>query len=322
MSFLPTAFLSIVNCQLLIVIFSFLAIWFAARLIITTVSSFAHLLHLSSFAVSFFILGLATSLPEFFISTSGVLDRQPEIAAGTLYGATIVIFLFIIPFLSIISGGLSTNHQLKPKTLAFSLFVIFLPFIFGLDGRFERQEAVVMIAAYFMLFYMVEKRQGFLEKVENSSARQKKAEAWDLIKIVFGALILFVAAKALVAQTINLAGVYKISPFLISILILSLGADLPEVALAVLSALKKTKSIAMGDYLGSASANTLIFGALTLVNGQFAFADENYIFTFGIFLTGLSLFWIFARSKRNLSRAEASVLLLIYAVFIEVKLFM
>ncbi len=307
--------------NLIIFLVSLIAIWLAAKLIISTVSSFAHLLRLSSFAVSFFILGLATSLPELFISINAAADNEPEIFAGTLYGATIIIFLFVFPILAIIGKGVGTDHKLAPRILAFCLFVIFLPFIAAIDGVVTREDAVVMILAYLLLFYLIERRQGFIEKIEEGFVKKKRAEIIDLIKIVAAAAILFLASRELVLQTMFIASNLHVAPFLISILILSLGSDIPETALAFFSAWKKTKAIAIGDYLGSAAANTLIFGVLTLIVGPFNLGDTSHFATFTIFFVGLLLFWLFAKSKRNLSRVEGSVLLAVYAVFLAAKIF-
>lgn len=306
--------------NLIIVLISFVAIWLAARLIVATVADLAHLTRLSAFAVSFFILGFGTSLPEFFISVSAALDRQPEIFAGTLLGATIVIFLFVIPLLAILGGGILTDHQLKKNSLIYSLFVIFLPFLSAIDGRLDQKEGLIMIVAYVVLFYVVEMRQGFVEKIEAGLAKKKEAELFDMAKIVGAALVLYFAAQLLVAKTVAISQILNISPFLISIIILGVGTDIPETCVAMISAARRQKTIAMGDYLGSAGANTLILGVLTLMTGNFTFGDPNFLWTFLLFGAGLLLFFIFARSKNNLSRKEGLVLLLIYALFIGAKI--
>ncbi len=305
--------------DIILFIFSFFLIWFAARLIIGTISELSHLLHLSAFAVSFFILGLGTSMPEFFISVSAALDRTPQIFAGTLLGATIVVYLFVIPLLSILGHGIITNHQLKHHTLVYSLFVAFLPFIFALDGRLTREEGVIMILSYVVLFYLIEIKQGFFEKVTMGFPAKKKAELIDLAKIVAGAVILYFAAQILVAKTVQIADLLKVSPFMIGILVLGVGTDLPETTVAIVSAVKKTKAIALGDYLGSCAANTLILGALTLINGSFKFFDPGFFPTFILFSAGMILFYTFCRTKTNLSRTEGLTLLGMYFIFIILK---
>ena len=112
---------------LLTYICSFIAIWLGTGLIVGSVDGLARKLKLSSFAVSFFILGLLTSIPETFVSYNAVANRNPEIFVGTLLGGIIVIFLFIIPVLAILGRGIRINHDLSTKNLLFALAVIAAP---------------------------------------------------------------------------------------------------------------------------------------------------------------------------------------------------
>ena len=72
--------------QLFFYIFSFLLIWFVAGLIVTSVDRLAHKLNLSSFAVSFFLLGILTSVPEISVGINSLIDKKPEIFVGNLIG--------------------------------------------------------------------------------------------------------------------------------------------------------------------------------------------------------------------------------------------
>jgi cation:H+ antiporter len=303
-----------------LVIISFAFIWLASRLIIKTVCDLSHLLKLTPFAISFIVLGFVTSLPEFFISVSATIDHHPEIFAGTLMGASIVIFLFVIPLLSILGNGILIRHELKTKTLVFALFVVFLPFLCALDKQVERKEGIIMVIAWLILFYLIEKRQNFFHKIESEMIKKPQTELTDFAKIIFGAVIIYFSANVLVQNTIQIAGVLNISPFLISILLLALGTDLPETTVAIVSVIKKTKAIAMGDYLGSSAANTLIFGVLTIIHGNFSFNDKSFLWTYLLFAGGLIFFFFFARSRGKLSRVESGVLLLIYVTFIILKI--
>jgi len=55
-------------------------------------------------------------------------------------------------------------------------------------------------------------------------------------------------------------------------LFLSVGTNLLELSITITSIWKKHKEVAFGDYLGSAAANTFLFGVLTLMA---FFGDRN-----------------------------------------------
>ena len=79
---------------------------------------------------------------------------------------------------------------------------------------------------------------------------------------------------------------------------------------------KQKNNIAFGDYLGSAVANTLLFGLLILLNGNFGVTGEKFFVTAGLMIAGLIAFYISASSKRKISRFEGCVLICFYILFL------
>lgn len=307
---------------LLIVLYflCFLLIGKAADWIVGAVVRLSHRLNLSSFGVSFFILGILTSTPEFSIGINSIIDKKPEIFVGNLIGASLVLFVLIIPILAIFGNGISLAHQLNEKNLIFSLFVVFLPVLLVIDGALNRKEALVLILVYLLLFYFLEKKKGLLEKIHDWLTIDKKQTVFDIGKIILGILIILLISKILVELTLYFAQIFKISSFLISLLLLSIGTNLPELSVAVGSIIKKHKEVAFGDYLGSAVANSLLMGVLVLISGSFRIVNNNFSLTSVIFLFSLLLFYLFSRSKRDISRQEGIALFLVYLLFVVLEL--
>ena len=102
-------------------VLSFVAIWFGAGLIISSVEELSKKLNISSFAVSFFVLGILTSIPEASVGINSIIDRDPEIFVGNLIGASLVLFLLVIPILAVAGNGIRLAHQLDGKSLLVSL---------------------------------------------------------------------------------------------------------------------------------------------------------------------------------------------------------
>ncbi len=302
------------------ILISFFFVWFSAKILVKSVSSLSHLIHFSPFALSFFVLGLSTSMPEFFISLSSVLNKHPEIFAGTLLGGSAMIILFIIPFLTLLSGKIQMPSDLSKKNFLFALFVIFLPFLAAFDGKIAPAEGIIMILSYLLLFNFIKKKQNILQKFEAGFQRNKKEEIKNILKILLSILVLYVSSQGIVLNTVFLAERLGFNTFLVSFLLISLGTNLPELSIAVATAFKKQKSIALGDYLGSTSANTLLFGILALLNGNFSFKDKNFAQSALLFFAGLALFFFFSKSKNNISKKEGLILILIYLTFIGLKI--
>ena len=282
----------------------------------TSVDRLAHKLNLSSFAVSFFLLGILTSVPEISVGINSLIDKKPEIFVGNLIGGVAVLFLLIIPILAVFGGGVKLAHQLEGDKLLFALIVILAPSVFALDGKISFGEGLFSLFHYAFLVYIIEKRKGILERIKDNFIDNKNQVINDLVKIIGGVVVVFFVSKFIVDTTIYFSNLFQISPFLISLVIVSIGTNLPEFSLVIRALLLQKKEVAFGDYLGSAAANTLVFGLLVLLNKGDVIVPNNFFQTFIFIAGGLMLFYIFSRSKQDISRVEWLILLLAYGAFL------
>ncbi len=302
--------------SLILYILSFIAIWFGAGIVIKSVDKIAHRLRLSSFAVSFFVLGILTSIPEAAVSINAVIDKRPEVFVGTLLGGIIVIFLFIIPLLAILGKGVKLNHSLDNKSLIGLLAVIAAPGLVVIDHKVTNFEGILLVLAYVVIFYFIQRKHGFLQENNTEILSTKSYSFLDLAKVAAGIGIVFISSRFIVSQTLSFAEILNIPAFYISIIVLSLGANIPEISIAVRAIISGKKDIAFGDYLGSAASNVLLFGIFTLVNDGEVFTFDSFIITFLFIASGLGLFYYFAQSKEEISKKEGFILLGIYVIFV------
>lgn len=295
---------------------SFIILWYSAGIIISIIERFAKRLNLSPFAFSFFVLGILTSIPEFSVGINSILEKTPDIFIGNLIGASLMFFIFIIPLLAIFGGSVKMLHQLSENDMIFALLVVAAPIFLIADNLLTRTEGVFLIIIYGVLFYFIEKKRGLMSLVKDVSQIKDKPVIEDWIYLIVAILVTFLTSRFIVSTTIDIANFLKISPFVISIILLPIGSNLPELSLAIKSILVGRKEIALGDYLGSAAANTLLFGILTLLNGARINVNNYSLRTLIIYLIGLGLFFIFAKSKKEISSYEGKILLLVYLLFV------
>lgn len=306
--------------RLLLFFASFFVIWYASGIIINSVENLAHRLRISSFALSFFVLGILTSIPELSVGLNSIINNRPEIFVGNLLGASLILFIFVIPILAIFGNGVKLVHQLTEKNLIFSLLVVATPVFLIADGLLTRTEGVFLIFIYIILFYFIEKKGGLLKIFEENTLPKKKNLIEISTRLIFAIGVIFFTSNFIVNQTIYFSEYFGVSSFIISLIFLSLGTNFPELSLAIRSVAMGKKDIALGDYLGSAAANTLFFGGLTLLNGKRVTFGNYTIQTLLLTLLGLGVFYAFARSKNDISRKEGLTLLLVYVLFIVTEL--
>lgn len=244
-----------------------------------------------------------------------VLNNTPAVFAGNLLGATIVLFLGIIPLLGIVGNGVTLPSQLNHSQLMITLIVILAPAVLTVDREVTSPEAYIMIGLYLLLGVVFSFKQSWWEKAKTSLKRKTNGTKF-IAKIVVGTIIVLGASHQILNSTLFFAQMYHISPFFLSLLVVSLGTNLPELSIVFRSIAKRKKDIAFADYLGSASANTLLFGALTLAHGSTFHLPNHFLQRFTFILVGLVLFFFFARSKSSLSRKESLVLFGLYCGFL------
>lgn len=290
-------------------IFLCFVLWFGTGLIVSAIDKFARNLRLSTFSLSFFVLGTLTSIPEIAVGVSALTKGTPEVFVGNLLGGIPVIFLLVIPILAIFGNGVKLNHEMTPMTVLLTFAVVAAPAFFVLDHKVNNLEGIIMIILYGGLFFLLEGNKGGILKLT------KRPSSASLVKILIGALLVFGSAHFLLEQTLLIANTLGILPFYVSLIALSLGTNIPELSLAVRSVFLGKKAIALGDYMGSAAVNTALFGIFTLVTPAESFAVNHSFITFGFIVGGLILFYHFYRSKRDISRTEGFILLGMYVLF-------
>jgi cation:H+ antiporter len=295
-------------------------VWFGAGLVVTAIAAMAKSWRVPPFILSFFVLGIFTSLPEITIGAISVINHDPTIFAGNLLGGILVIFLAVIPLLSVVSNGVKMPKSLSFAQIVATLGVVVIPSILVADQKITLIEAVVMIIAYLFLLVFFWFKQSQLTLVAKAKSRKKRLSILDTLRVAAGIVILILGSQQIVNTTLFFADYFAISPFFVSLIVVSLGTNIPEISISLQSVIHKKVEIALADFLGSASANTLLFGFFTLLYGS-SFNLPNHFLQRFIFLTlGLGTFFFFARSKNTISRKEGLVMLGIYSIFILTEL--
>lgn len=291
-------------------------VWLGSGLILSAASTLANSLKISPFILSFFVLGVLTSVPESMIAATAVARSEPELMVGNLLGGSLVLFLLVIPLLAIVSRRIRLPSTLARHELIFALGVVIAPAILILDRQLSLSDAVLMILLYLFLFWVMFRRQALVERLVQLTHSRTSHTGILLAKIIIGLILVYLGSQTIVSVAEFFAQLLQWNKFIVGLLIVAIGTNIPELSLVIRTAVTKKTNIALADYIGSASVNTLIMGIFTLVNGQPILLPNHSLQRIILLATGLVLFYFFARSKRELSRNEGFVLISIYLLFV------
>ncbi len=305
--------------QLIIYILAFVGIWIGAGIALNSVEKLSRSLKLSSFAVSFIILGFFTSVSELSVGINSIVENDPEIYVGNLIGATIVIFMLIIPLLAITGRKIVISKEFGGFSLIMSLVTIAAPVVLSIDGKVDKADSVIAIALFVVLIICIQAKRGLFNKTSSLAKISSVKAGREFLKIIVGLAIIFIASRFVVDQTIYFSELLNVSPFLISLLIIGIGTNIPELSFVVRSIFMRSNQVAFGDYVGSASFNTFIFGFLTFWYGKSVYLTNSYLVSLSFLLVGLVAFYYFSRTKNSISRMEGFALVALYAIFLAVE---
>lgn len=306
--------------QLLIFFGALVAVWIGSGLTVGAVNRFAAHLKISAFALSFTVLGLLTSIPEFSVGLNAVIEDRPDVFIGNLIGASAAIFFFVIPLVAVIGRGVKLNNGFRTPQLGLSLAVVLAPALLSADSKITPAEGAIMLMLYLLLSAVLPTSAGFFSRIRQQARWFLFSRSLvDLTQLIAGVILVFAASRYLVESTIGLAGRFHIPALILSMFALSIGTNIPELALGIRSILVGRKDIAFGDYVGSAAANTLFFGFFVLFTGWTIVLPPLFWMTTVLVAVGYSLFWYLASTHKELSRREGIIMLGLYGAFLAIQ---
>ncbi len=297
--------------KLLVFIFSLFLVIKGATLATKYSVKLAENFHLSKYIIGFIVVAFVSILPETFISINSAIAGVPEFGLGTLFGSNVADLTLVFAILIIYSGhGIKIESKIL-KNIKLYPFFLLLPLVFGLNSHYSRIEGVALIITGALFYYLVFKNDTEVSPaLHNGDGKYK-----NLFFLVFAMILLLAGSYFTVYSATALANLLNISPILIGMLVVSLGATIPELFYSLKSVKRKDDGLAIGDILGTVLADaTIVVGVLAVIN-PFSF-PVKIIYITGVFMLSASLVLLrFMHSGRVISKKEGYMLLAFWAVY-------
>lgn len=291
----------------------------SAQLVVRAALGIAKRAGFTNFTIGFLLLGIVTSTPEMFVALQAALAGIPQLSTGNLLGGSILLLSFVMGSLALIRGRVTLTRGFRWQDMASTCAVIAAPVVILWDGGMSRGEGIFLVGCY-GVHAMLMARDGKDGTAHRTVARWRGK--WHMIGLlVFGVAGLAIASRMMVQSAEAVIATFAIPPVVFGLFILSLGTNLPELALAAGSLRSKGEDVAVGDFLGSAAANTLILGMLGIFSPYQA-SDPARIVPALVLLGSVTLYFLWSFSTgRTLTRREGFGLLAFYAIFVAYELF-
>ncbi|MCH2224419.1 MAG: calcium/sodium antiporter [Crocinitomicaceae bacterium] len=137
----------------------------------------------------------------------------------------------------------------------------------------------------------------------------------DYLMLLLGLLVLIVGGEFLVKGAVGCSAIFKISPLVIGMTVVSFGTSAPELLVSLQSALDGNPGIAIGNVIGSNIANIALVLGLTVLIVPIIAKKESKRIDYPMMVLSSVLFYLFALDNK-IVWWEGAILFVILIAFI------
>ena len=298
------------------------ALYFAGDWVVGGLSRIAKFLGWKEFAVAFFVMALAGTLPNLFLAVIAIINHVPELSLGDVVGGNVVDMTLTVALAAFFSKkGIDARGRTTQVSAIFTFIAAILPLILFLDGRLSRIDGLILLGFFFVyLYWLLSKKERFKKVYNNYSVpigRQFPVFMKDLGKVFAGTIVLLAIAQGIVVSANAFSTDFNVALPLVGILIVGLGNCFPEIYFSIVSARNNQTKMVLGDIMGSIILpGTLVLGLVALISPMeisniSMFATARYFL-----LTAAVFFYVCVRTGQKVTKKEAVVLLSVYIGFL------
>ena len=276
-------------------------------------SGIARKWHVSELVIGLTVVAMGTSLPELMVSLFSSLRGSSDMSVGNIVGSNIFNTLTIIGASALMMPVVIQKGVLYrdiPLSFVFALLLFGLSY----DGNITLLDAIFLLILFcgflYYTYYIGTHGQKTSDEVREDTS------IWKLLfLLLIGIVCLVSGGQLLVNNAADLARLWGVRESVIGLTILAAGTSLPELATSMVAAKKGSAGLAMGNAIGSNVFNVaFVLGTCSAIRPMVV--QDISMVDWAVFIFSNVLLWIFACSKRSLSKLEGLVLVLSYIAYL------
>ncbi|MBU0799530.1 MAG: calcium/sodium antiporter [Alphaproteobacteria bacterium] len=303
--------------DIIFVVVGLVLLFFGGEGLVRGAVAIATRLKISTLLVRLVIVGFGTSVPELLVSVQAALKGTPDIALGNVVGSNIANIMLILGLSAVFGTVMCGTREIKRDMLAvIAASALLAAFSFTHDlGPLAGIVMLGMLTAYLWWCYHSE-RKTQAAAVLREHIEEDLSAGEPLLKSVLytlgGLALLVVGAKLLVDGAVSLATAAGVSQAVIGLTLVAVGTSLPELATAIVSAIRKHSDVVIGNVLGSNLFNVLAILGITGLITPIPFAGRIADIDVWIMLGVAALLAAFVFTMGRLNRATGVAFLAAY----------
>jgi cation:H+ antiporter len=307
--------IALVSCFVLII--------YSATSLIDNGNKIASIYKVSPFLIGILILGFGTSAPEIFVSTFAAFENAPELAVGNAFGSNILNIALVLGVTAMILPITVNVKAIRKEWYFLIAYTLITGGLLLWDRHLGVIDGSILLGLLgIFLWYTLKESKKVHHKSDNLSSNvdiSQKGKIWR--NLLFWLIVLLGSAQVIVYAGINIANYFQVSELIIGLTLIALGTSIPELAIAITSAIKKQHEMVVGNIIGSNIFNTVAVLAIPGLISPVAVPEEIKIdyLTMLAFTILIYLFFLIEfinKQKETISRLEGFVLIMILSAYI------
>ena len=312
--------------SIIVLVASFVGIILSANALINNGIKIASIYKVSPFIIGILILGFGTSAPEIFVSTFAAFEDAPNLAVGNAFGSNIINIGLVLGVTAMIFPITVNVKAIKKEWFFLIAYTLIAGALLLWDKHLGFFDGCIFLGLLgLFLWYTFKESKKVDDKFDNLSSNADISQKWIIWRnLLISLVVLLVSAQLIVYAGVNIAEWFNVPDLIIGLTIVALGTSLPELAVAITSAIKRQHEMVVGNIIGSNIFNTVAVLAIPGLISPVTIQDEityDYLamFALTIFLAVFFLFSPVTKLKDTISRLEGFGLIMILSIYIYIR---
>jgi cation:H+ antiporter len=305
----------------------FVLLLFGAEYLVRGAVALARKLRVTPMIIGMTIVAYGTTAPELVVSLQAAVDGLPGISVGNVVGSNICNICNILLILGlsavIFPIVVQPTTLLRDAIMCMGAALVFTAL--ALSGTVERWQGalmVAMLAAFSIYAFMQERRRGkhndpgdLAEELADEFKEPPKPTWLSLLSVIGGIVAVVAGAKLLVTAAVDTARVIGVSEEVIGLTIVAVGTSLPELATAVVAAVRKHSEVAVGNILGAGIYNLFAIMGLVAVVAPIPVPAQIVTFDLWVMVAVTAMLLAFLLLRHGLSRPVGAMFLACFIAY-------
>ena len=282
-------------------------------------------LGISKLVVGMVIVGFGTSAPELVVSLQAALAGSPDIALGNVIGSNIANILLILGIAALLTPLANEDGGIKREALVMLLAAAALvaALWYGELNRLIGFALLAGLAVHLTLAFLKERRSR-ADIAEGAAYEHEADEVTDIplklplaiLATLAGLGLLVAGAELMVEGSTAIARDFGVSEAVIGLTIVAVGTSLPELATAIVAAIRRHADVVLANIVGSNIFNVLAILGITATIAPIGVSERFLLIDGPIMLLVTLLAFVILLRARTVSRLIGGGFLAAYCGYI------